>query len=137
MTKTFALIYGIVFIIVGVAGFIPGLVQPVGDHGLVVDEGHGLLFGLFPVNILHNIVHLLFGIWGLLAARTLGAARGYFKAVFIIYAVLAVLGLIPAANTLFGLVPLHGNDVWLHVLLALPALYFGFIRRERVAEVRV
>jgi hypothetical protein len=47
-----------------------------------------------------------------------------------LYGLLAILGLIPGTNTLFGLVPIYGHDVWLHALSALIAAYFGFVARE-------
>lgn len=127
--RTFALIYGIVFLLVGILGFVPGVNQAhTGAHDLrITDPGHGMLLGLFHVNVLHNAVHLLFGVWGLIAYRSFPGARMYAQGVAIIYLVLAVAGLIPGLNTLFGLVPLEGNDVWLHILLALPAAYFGFV----------
>lgn len=128
--RTFALIYGAVFIVVGIAGFIPGLLGPhdAVEHPLAVEEGAGDLFGLFPVNMLHNLVHLAFGVWGLAVARNAHAAILYARSVAVIYAVLAIMGLIPGLDTAFGLVPLHGNDIWLHALLAAGAAYFGFIR---------
>ncbi|MCE3247495.1 MAG: hypothetical protein K0R41_1320 [Geminicoccaceae bacterium] len=135
--RYFALAYGIVFLLVGIAGFVPGLVtapQPAAD--VAVEEGFGRLFGLFPVNVLHNVVHLAFGVWGLAAYRTLSAARVYFRSVAVIYAILAIMGLIPLLNTTFGLVPLYGHDVWLHVLLAVVAAYFGWTS-VRPDEVRV
>ena len=132
-TRTFALIFGIVFLAVGVAGFVPGLVQPLHPgHPPVTPEG-GLLLGLFPVNALHNAVHILFGIWGLAASRSLGGAVLYARGVAIIYAVLAIAGFIPALNTLFGLVPLYQNDIWLHAALALVAAYFGWVNRSPAA----
>ena len=129
-TNRFALIYGIVFLVVGVAGFIPGITTPHTHPEVTADSGLGLLFGLFPVNLLHNIVHVLFGIWGVFAARSLAGARTYFKSVAIIYAVLGVMGLIPGLRTTFGLIPLYSHDIWLHFLLAAIAAYFGFARRE-------
>jgi len=133
-TRTFARIWGVLFLLAGASGFIPGLWHPAPAHypDLAVDSFYGAALGLFPVNILHNAVHLLFGVWGLLAARSFGAAKGYAKAVAIIYAVLVIAGLVPGLNTMFGLVPVFGNDVWLHLLLAAPAAYFGFIHRDRV-----
>ena len=133
--RYFALAYGIVFLLVGVAGFVPGLVHmPEVGAEVQVDQGFGRLFGLFPVNMLHNLVHILFGIWGLFAFRTFPAARLYARAVAVIYAVLAVMGLIPVLNTTFGLIPLYGHDVWLHILLAAIAAYFGWapVREEQV-----
>jgi hypothetical protein len=129
-TNRFALIYGIVFLVVGVAGFIPGITTPHTNPEIAADSSLGLLFNLFPVNLLHNIVHILFGIWGIAAARSLAGARAYFKSVAIIYAVLGVMGLIPGLRTTFGLIPLYSHDVWLHFLLAAVAAYFGFVRRE-------
>jgi hypothetical protein len=114
MVSTFARVFGVIFVLVGVLGFVPAAMSD------------GMLLGLFPVNTVHNIVHILLGLWGLLAGGTMTSAIGYFKAVTVIYALLAVLGLIPATQDLFGLAPIHGNDVWLHGVLALAAAYFGF-----------
>jgi hypothetical protein len=137
-SRKFALVWGILFLVVALGGFVPGMLQPPapGDPDLAVDSMHGRALGLFPVNILHNLVHLVFGLWGIIASRSFDQARNYAKAVAIIYAVFIVMGLIPGLNTTFGLVPLHGNDVWLHALLAIPAAYFGFVHRDRVADGR-
>lgn len=131
-TRGFALIFGIVFLLVGIAGFVPPLVTAIhAEHPpLAVEAGYGLLLGLFPVNLLHNLVHVLFGLGGLAGSRSLAGARLYARAVAVIYAVLTVAGLIPGLNTLFGLAPLFGNDVWLHALLALVAAYFGWLHRD-------
>ncbi|NUZ05833.1 DUF4383 domain-containing protein [Piscinibacter koreensis] len=130
-TQRFALIFGIIFLVVGAAGFIPGMTVEHTHPDVRVTSGLGLELGLFPVNVLHNIVHLLFGVWGLVAARSATGAVAYAKAVAIIYALLMVMGFIPALNlhTTFGLIPLYGNDIWLHALLAAIAAYFGFVRR--------
>lgn len=124
--RYFAVVYGIVFLLAGIAGFIPGLVTQPAEVADPATGGHGHLLGLFAVNPLHNLVHLAFGIWGVVAYRTLAAARLYARSVAVIYAVFAVLGLIPGLNTLFGLVPLYGHDVWLHAVLAAVAAYFGW-----------
>jgi hypothetical protein len=130
MIRTFALIFGILYVLVGIAGFIPGLsTHPTDAHNLAVDTGYGHLMGLFPINILHNIVHLAIGAWGILASRSVGGARFFAKALAIIYGLLAIMGLIPGMNTTFGLIPIYGHDVWLHALSALIAAYFGFIAR--------
>lgn len=131
-TRKFALIWGVVFLGLAATGLIPGLLQPphAGDPDLAVDAMHGRALGIFPVNILHTLVHAAFGIWGLVASRSWDAAKTYAKAVAIIYAVFVIMGLIPGLDTTFGLVPLHGNDVWLHILLAAPAAYFGFMHRD-------
>jgi hypothetical protein len=129
--RTFSLIYGIGFLIVGAGGFIPGLLSEPHTHpDMTVNTGFGYLMGLFPVNVLHNLVHLAFGVWGLLAYRSASGARVYARGVAIIYAVLAVSGLIPGLRTTFGLIPLFSHDVWLHIVLAAGAAYFGFVHRD-------
>jgi hypothetical protein len=129
--RYFALVLGIMFLLVGVAGFIPGLVQPGPEHGLRVHgPGEGYLFGLFHVNLLHNLVHILFGIWGIAAYARFDAARLFARVVAISYGVLVLFGLCPSPmiNTIWGLVPVHGHDVWLHAVLALAGAYFGWAR---------
>ena len=130
--QRFALVFGIVFLVVGIAGFIPGLTPAHRHPDVGLQAGLGLLFGLFPVNILHNLVHLLFGGWGLAASRSVSGSLGYAKATAVIYAVLMLMGLIPALNlhATFGLIPLYGHDIWLHAVLAVGAGYFGFVHRE-------
>ena len=129
--RYFALVYGIVFLLIGILGFFPGLLAPFQspDPQLAVTATSGLLLGLFPVNVLHNLFHIAFGIWGVAAWRSVPAARFYGKAVAVIYAILAVMGFFPVLNTTFGLIPLHGNDIWLHIVLAAVAAYFGFVAK--------
>lgn len=135
MIRTFALVMGIVFLAVGVLGFIPALLSPATEP-IAVETLYGRLLGLFPVNVLHSLVHALFGVWGLIAYRTLSHSVTYAQVVGVSYAVLTVMGLIPALNTLFGLVPLYGHDIWLHAVIAIAAIYFGFFA-DRAAPARV
>jgi hypothetical protein len=125
-TATMALVFGVVFLLAGIAGFFAAPPPPDAPP-LTLEHGHGLALGLFPVNTLHNLVHLIFGVLGLAASRgAVMAARQYFQLVGVAYALLVILGLLPATQTLFGLTPLWGNDVWLHLLLASAAGYLGF-----------
>lgn len=126
--RTFALIVGIAFTAAGILGFIPALVTepPAGAPDLAVDAGHGRLLGLFPVNALHNVVHLAIGILGLAAYRRARTSIAYSRGLAIFYGALAILGLIPAANTLFGLVPIYSHDIWLHAGTAALGAYFGW-----------
>jgi hypothetical protein len=130
-TRTFALVFGIVFLAVGALGFVPSMVHsPMGGHTVSMNQGYGDLLGLFPVNMLHNIVHILFGLWGVLAYKSLAGSKNYARGVAIIYALLTVMGLVPALDTTFGFIPIYGNDVWLHAVLALVAAYFGWVHRD-------
>ena len=131
-TRYFSLVLGIIFLLIGIAGFVPGLLQtPEPAADVEVTQSFGRLMGLFPVNALHNVVHIIFGIWGIAAYRSYTGARGYSRAVAIIYAVLAVMGIIPGLNTTFGLIPLYGHDIWLHAVIAIAAAYFGFVASDR------
>ncbi|HZW04987.1 MAG TPA: DUF4383 domain-containing protein [Anaerolineaceae bacterium] len=134
-TRRFALILGIFYTLVGLAGFIPGLLtEPVAEApDVAVNTLYGFLLGLFPVNILHTIVHLLIGVWGIIASRSFDAARTYARVVGVLFLLLAVMGLIPGLNTTFGLIPLFSHDIWLHALTGLLGLYFGWVYRPEPA----
>ena len=126
MNQTVAKVMGVVFIVIGVIGFFSG-----GMH-----MTSGLELGLFPVNVLHNVVHILIGLWGLAAARTPVGATAFCKQAGVLYLLLAIIGFVPSlAAQLASLVPLSGNDAWLHLVLALILLYCGFrgTSREAVA----
>ena len=114
---------GVVFLLVGALGFVTT------GTSMAVDAGS--LLGLFPVNLLHNLVHVLFGVWGLVAGRSGAQAVQYCTLGGAIYLVLAVLGVfIP---TTFGLIPIGGHDVWLHALLGAVLLGVGVQSRKAVA----
>ena len=119
-----AQIFGIVFILVALYGF-----TQTGMGNMESDPARApQLLGLFPVNVLHNVVHLIFGIWGLLASRSFGGAKSYAQIAGVLYLVLAVLGFVVPNG--FGLVPLGGYDVWLHAALGLVLAIVGFTARE-------
>jgi hypothetical protein len=115
MVQRVAQIFGIGFILVGILGFVAG-----GTSMEASMENAPRLLGLFPVNALHNCVHILIGVWGLVASRTPAGALTFARIAGAIYVVLAALGLL--VPTAFGLIPIGGNDVWLHGLLGLALL---------------
>jgi hypothetical protein len=118
-------IFGWAFIVMGLAGFAATGMDMTADHTTAPR-----LFGLFPVNALHNVVHLVFGIWGILGARSHGGARAYLLGAGLTYLVLAALGYV-VPNGL-GLVPLGGNDIGLHLFLGLGLLLSGLITTRDV-----
>ncbi len=127
MVRLFARWFGIVYILVGILGFIPGInIMMMPEDGVTVGTSYGHLLGLFPVNVIHNIVHLLIGGWGLLSAASLAQARTYARSIAVIYGVLAIFGFIAPLSSLFGLAPLFSHDIWLHALSAVVAAYFGW-----------
>jgi len=136
-TATFALFIGVAYLAAGILGMVPdALQQPAPEvPPTTFAVLYGNLLGLFPVNALHSIVHLAIGVWGVFASRRVLNPKLFARALAIVYGVLALLGLIPGVNTLFGLLPLHGHDVWLHGATALLAGYFGW-RTEHEVERR-
>ena len=137
-SRSFARVIGIMFLAVGVLGFIPGLKSPppLSAPHLAVEGGYGLLLGLFPVNWIHNLVHLAVGVIGLSSSRTMVDARRFARGLTFFYGTLALMGVIPALNSLFGLAPLFGHDIWLHAGTAAVAVYFGFGQRMEAMETR-
>lgn len=136
----FALIVGIIYVLVGIMGFIPGFVKaPVATPdmaGLAYTTGYGYLLGLFPINVLHNVVHLLVGILGIVASVSLGSTRLYSGELALFYGLLAVMGLFPPTQSTLGLIPIFSNDIWLHAGTAAIAAYFGFIAKPDLLELR-
>ncbi len=132
-TRKFALIIGVLYLALGIFGFIPNLLAaPDPNYDLKLATGYGDIFGFLPTNILHNIVHLIVGAWGIASYKTYNNARGYSQAMTILYAVIAIAGLIPGLNTMFGYMPIYGNNVWLNGLVAMLSAYFGFAHIEDV-----
>jgi hypothetical protein len=127
-TRTFALVAGIIYVLVGVLGFVPAALTPppVDAPHLTMQHNYGYLLGLFPVNTLHNVVHLAIGLWGVASYASWSAAKGFASGLAILYGLLAVLGLIPGLNSTFGFIPLWGHDVWLHAATAAVAAYFAW-----------
>ena len=125
-----ATVFGIVFILVAIVGFITpgGMYMQPSDPAMAAKA-----LGMFPVNLLHNIVHLLFGIWGLAAGRSWGGSKSFFVWGGVIYAVLTVLAFVSPSG--FGLVPLAGADIGLHCLLAIVMLGIGLTAKPVAAAV--
>jgi hypothetical protein len=125
-----ARILGLLFLVAGVAGFVPWVAPaaPFGAPVISLDVAYRMLAGIFPVNAAHDAIHLFFGIWGLLAGIRFGSAVLYCRVVALIYAVLVVLGAIPITGTLIGVAPIYGWDIALHAIAALLAAYGGFGR---------
>ena len=121
MVRAAALVFGASFLAVGILGFV---LNPTG----------GELLGIFAVNVLHNLVHLLFGIFGITAAYARWS-RTYLQGVGVIYLLLTVVGFVPGLffgdDLLLGLVHINLADNFLHLVLGGIAAYFGFAPQYR------
>jgi hypothetical protein len=122
-----AMVVGVVFLLVGVAGFIPGITTNYDQLQFAAHQSGALLLGVFQVSILHNIVHLLFGVAGLAMARTAAGARNYLIGGGVIYAVLWLYGLVIGDNAPANFVPVNMADDWLHLVLAVGMIGLGVL----------
>lgn len=113
MIKKLSWILAIVFLLVGILGFVPG----------ITTNGH--LLGIFEVDTLHNIIHLVSGLVFLWAAMSPAIGKTVFKVFGVVYAIVAVVGLIQG-DTVLGLISTNMADHILHVVLAVVILYVGF-----------
>jgi len=125
MVTRVAMVFGAVFVLVGVLGL-----TTAGGMSMEADAP-AMLLGMFPVNLLHNIVHIAFGAWGLWAFRSFANAKMYAQVGGIVYIVLACLGFV--APTTFGLIPIGGNDIWLHAALGIVLAGVGFTAKAPAA----
>ncbi|HYY13218.1 MAG TPA: DUF4383 domain-containing protein, partial [Chthoniobacterales bacterium] len=108
MVKTAATIFGIIFLAIGILGFVPGATT------------NDMLLGIFMVNAAHSVVHIVSGVIFLLAAMAGAAAsRMWFRIFGIIYAIVAILGFVtPNGGLILGTISNNVADPWLHAILA-------------------
>lgn len=131
--QTLALVWGIAFLGAGILGFIPGITTDLGDITFAGNDSPAELLGLFQVSVLHNIVHLLFGIAGLALARGIDGAKAYLLWSGVIYVVLFLYGLLVDTGSDANFVPINNADNWLHLILGLGLLLSWFVTREERA----
>jgi hypothetical protein len=123
---------GAVFLLVGILGFVPGVTTAYDQLGGAGHHSGALLLGLFQVSVLHNVVHLLFGLVGLLAARSARGARTFLVVGGVVYAVLWLYGLLVDPDSAANFVPVNDADNWLHLGLAVGMIALGVFLGRRV-----
>lgn len=121
-----ALILGVLFLGLGLAGFLFSAGSGAADA--ILGPGYGKALGLFPTNYFHNAIRVLVGLWGIAAFTSLSGAITFNQIFALMYAAIAVLGLLPVTNTVFGTMPIYGNNIWVSALTAGIAYYYGFVK---------
>jgi len=138
--RQFALIAGIVMVVVGILAFIPGLntVPAEGMPALNVDSSYGLFLGFIPMNALNKILSIAMGAVGIAVAyapaTSLPGSIRWSRVLFVLSGILAILGLFPQTNTLFGYMPLYGWNIVTSAVFAILGAYFGFALTARVPD---
>ena len=120
-----ALAVGAVFLLVGALGFVPGITSQYDQLTFAGHHSEAALLGVFNVSVLHNIVHLVFGVAGIALARTFNSARSYLIGGGMIYLVLFLYGLVIDHDSSMNFVPVNNADNWLHLGLAVGMLALG------------
>lgn len=125
MIKKLAMVFGAVFLAIGILGFVPGITTE-----------DGLLLGIFQVSPLHNVIHILSGIAALVAMSSASYSRLWFRVFGVVYAIVAIVGW-AQGTTVLGLIDVNVADNILHTVLALAILGVGFaLPDDEVTEVR-
>ncbi|MFJ7213530.1 DUF4383 domain-containing protein [Amycolatopsis sp. NPDC098790] len=126
-TQLTATVVSVVFLLVGVLGFVPGITTNYDQLSFAGHNSMAMLLGLFMVSILHNIVHLLFGVVGLAAARTPRGAFVFLVAGGVVYLVLWLYGLVIDHGSSANFVPVNNADNWLHLVLGVGMIALGLL----------
>jgi hypothetical protein len=129
LAQTLAMVFGIAFLGAGILGFIPGITSNYDDLEFAGSDSGAELLGIFQVSILHNIVHLLFGVAGLAFARTVEGAKTYLLGSGIIYVVLFLYGILVSAGSDANFIPANGADDFLHLALAVGLLGSWYVSK--------
>ena len=131
-TQKAATAVALTFVLVGILGFIPGITTNYDELDFASHESDAKLLGIFQVSILHNIVHLLFGVAGLAMAKATKSATSYLIGGGIIYLVLTVYGFVIDKSSAANFVPVNNADNILHLLLGIGMIALGLPGRRAV-----
>jgi len=125
--QSLAALVGLVFLLVGILGFIPGITTHYSDLAFAGHDSNAKLLGIFQTSVLHNIVHIAFGV-GILMAKTPEGARTYLIGGGVAYLAVWLIGVIGGLEWL----PVNAADNWLHIVLGVGMIALGFVTGRSV-----
>ncbi len=129
--RTVAMLVAATFLLVGILGFVPGITSNVDDMEFAGHESGAELLGVFQVSILHNVVHLLFGVVGLALARSARGALTFLVGGGLVYLLLWIYGLLIEHDSSANFVPLNDADNWLHLGLGVAMIGAGLLLKPQ------
>lgn len=129
-----ALIVGATFLLVGVLGFVPGVTTHFHDMTFAGRASDAKLLGVFEVSVLHNFVHLLFGVIGIAASRSPRGSRSFLLGGGVVYLALWIYGLVIDKASAANFVPVNTADNWLHLLLGAGMIGLGLVLADRAGD---
>ena len=127
-----ALAVGATFVLVGILGFMPGIVTHYSEMKFAGPHSDAMLVGLFCVSVLHNIVHLIFGVLGVLASRATSSAEAFLIGGGGVYLILAFYGSLVDYGSKTNFVPVNTADNWLHLVLGVGMIALGGLLGQRL-----
>lgn len=135
LLQTAALLVGVTFTLVGLLGFVPGITTSFDELSFASNDSGAELLGIFQVSVLHNIVHLLFGVVGIAMAKSVSGAKLYLVGGGAVYVVLFLYGLVVDLDSAANFVPVNTADNYLHLVLGVAMIGLGSVLGKRDARV--
>ena len=135
LIQTAALLVGVTFVLVGLLGFVPGITTSFSELSFASDDSGAKLLGIFQVSVLHNLVHLLFGIVGIAMAKSVAGAKTFLVGGGAIYIVLFLYGLVIDLDSAANFVPVNAADNYLHLVLGIAMIALGSVLGKKDARV--
>jgi hypothetical protein len=125
---------GAAFLLLGFLGFVPGITTHYGDLALAGHGSAAMLFGIFQVSILLNVVYLLYGWRGVVGSRTAVSARNYFVGGGIVFGILWLFGLVVDKSGSSNIFAINAADNWWHLVLCLGMVGLGMVMARRTTS---
>ncbi|TAL21182.1 MAG: DUF4383 domain-containing protein [Frankiales bacterium] len=135
LIQTAALLVGATFVLVGLLGFVPGITTSFDELSFASNDSGAELLGIFQVSVLHNLVHLLFGVVGLVMAKSVSGAKLFLVGGGAVYVVLFVYGLVIDLGSAANFVPVNEADNYLHLVLGVAMIGLGSVLGKKGARV--
>ncbi|MGF3054970.1 DUF4383 domain-containing protein [Microbacterium sp. YY-01] len=118
---------GIVIVLLGVAGFIPGITRGIDQLAVTGNGSEAYIFTVFRVSVVHNVVHIVAGVLGIVCAMRPRSSRQFLLWGAAFFVVLWIFGLYAVGHPEVNFLAINPADNWLHIGLAAVMAASGLI----------